>query len=1141
MGCVGCGNRGEATAMGRQDRENKKKKLFGKRREKVTVGEDDIYFGLQLGQVEELQARRREELNREGYTGGPLEVSSPTATFAHLFEDHEPATGPEFEEKFCRLHQQRQERVKSAAQEAGAELEDVFSLYDQEREVRPRAQDWSMPEFEAPEKIVEELVSNTFGKIRLDADEEPTREELSRQLMQQEEQAEQENAALRQMIDDVLAKETVVDVDAPLDTESIFGEVARARTQDTVEAELEQERAAELEEATEVSVEGPEVAAEADAEVAAGSEESDDLDAPSFVSGDAAVAAEVGAGAAAGSEESDDLDAPSFVSGDAAVAAEVGAGAAAGSEESEDLDVPSFVSGEAAVAAEAGAEAEVGSEESEDLDVPSFVSGDAAVVVEADAEAEDGSEESDDLDVPSFVSGDAAVAAVADAEVEVGSEESEDLDVPSFVSGDAAVAAEAGAEVAAAEMESSSEGWVDVPDIAVHAKPVSYVFRKRPVRSLELEDVDAMVLEAAQGFAQGLHSRRKSEEPEPDQTALQEPSEVTGQAEAAPETPVAESVPRPEKQREKINLFTDVEEEDEPFEPEEELPELEDYTAQEDVRSVAGELGKNIRTLLLRGMITAICTMVLLVFGFVTEYHLFGAQVPVLVYAVTALVFLLIGMAACATTLLNGLKGLVRLRANADSAIAAASVVILIQSVVLLFMQSELETGSVHLYSCLVTGGLLLNTLGKLTLVRRIRQNFRFVAASGEKHTVELVENAEIAAQLAKDCVAGQPVVAYQKRTGFFSHFLRNSYAQDCSEMTSQILAPLGFISSLVLFIVSMVISRNVGTGFTAFAAAMCICVPMANMLCVHLPVSRLCKLARENGGMLVGYEAVEKFSEVNAVMIDAADLFPRGAVEIKGIQTFGAQKIDRVLLDAAALMEQVGGPLSEVFTEVVQSRENVTPHVENIAYEDEAGIVGWVSGRRILIGNRTLLRHYNVPAPDVETDAGTGQTVYIAAGNEVVGALVLSYFVSGRKKQEMQRMTRNGIGMVVKTTDPCVTAEFIAEQFEIDIHAITVLAGPLVHTYQELTGKTEQESEAMLATREKATCMMRVITACVRERSNIALVRLLQNVSVILGFVLVAFLVCFSGLAQIGTLAMVIYQAFWVLILLLLPKLRRS
>ena len=97
-----------------------------------------------------------------------------------------------------------------------------------------------------------------------------------------------------------------------------------------------------------------------------------------------------------------------------------------------------------------------------------------------------------------------------------------------------------------------------------------------------------------------------------------------------------------------------------------------------------------------------------------------------------------------------------------------------------------------------------------------------------------------------KDCVAGIPVVAYQKKSKFFSNFLRNSYAQDCSELTSQVIAPLGFISSLVLFIVVIIISKNVGTGFTAFAASMCICVPMANMLCVHLPVSRLCKLARK-------------------------------------------------------------------------------------------------------------------------------------------------------------------------------------------------------------------------------------------------------------------------------------------------------
>ena len=39
-----------------------------------------------------------------------------------------------------------------------------------------------------------------------------------------------------------------------------------------------------------------------------------------------------------------------------------------------------------------------------------------------------------------------------------------------------------------------------------------------------------------------------------------------------------------------------------------------------------------------------------------------------------------------------------------------------------------------------------------------------------------------------------------------------------------------------------------------------------------------------------------------------------------------------------------------------------------------------------------------------------------------------------------------------------------------------------------------------MFATKGKATCMMRVITACVREKSNISIVRLLQNISIILG-----------------------------------------
>lgn len=1241
----------------------KKKKRFGKKnRQEVTAGEDDIYFGLKLKTVEEVKAQRREELNKEGYSGGPLQVSSPTSTFAHLFEDNGPDTSPEFEEKFRQLHRQRQERVKRAAQEAGEEVEDVFSLYEESKEAEPVYSDLKIPEPESPEKIVEELVSDTFRK-----QEQPTisakrnDDVIEHQLYEDDLQAEKQNAELRQLIDDVLAKETVVEVDPPLHTESIFGLVAKERTQDTVNAEIAgEEKQKEVSQPVEIEQEEIQEQSAKSIESVAQVGPEDELDVPDFVSYPSSKTTPVHE-TPEKEHAHQNTQTAEIVEESPVISEEQSTEVAAEPIQEE----PSQEHLSAEIQSE-GSEplSEEQTETTQEMKQPIEMS---EVVEEATDTVQNETSQEEQLsgDVPSEQPEEASQTELPQ-EPKAEGQDAESLERDSTTEADSqdVEQAESSPEeqqtVAAAEV-------MEEKDIDLVTKPVQYVFNKRPVRTFSIHGIGDVLAQEAKQFTQLLHPETmtqqeqaavpvepeavqvkedkpkvthpqgpvKNESVEPqkkedshkesarkpsgpriirtsrfqiiDKTNAGQPDEVSNIEHIEPQEPntpapsdsnmetdaveqksatpevednktssadqktkivnlqdikakkqqppidlnhmeqVPEYVPKKKKnifRREKINLFTDIEDEEEiiPEEAQAEQPELEDFTSKEDARSIAGELRKNIRTLFLRSVVTGICTAVLLIFGFFAEYHIFGADISPVAYAATSLVFLAIAIGACATTIFNGLKSLVKLRANADSAIAIATVVIAIQSVVLLFMQDALAAGEVHIYSALITGGLLLNTLGKLTMVRRIKQNFNFVVSSAEKNTVELIENAEIAAQMAKDCVAGIPVVAYQKKSKFFSNFLRNSYAQDCSELTSQIIAPLGFISSLVLFIVSMIISKNVGTGFTAFAASMCICVPMANMLCVHLPVSRLCKLARKNGGMLVGYEAVDKFADTNAIMIEADDLFPKGTVELKGIKTFGEQRIDKVLLDAASLMAQVGGPLSEVFLEVVKNHEDILPHVENVAYEDECGVIGWVSGRRILVGNRDLMNHYSVDVPAVQIDREHGhQLVYLAAGNEVVGAFVLAYHVSSEKKQEMQRMAKNGIGIIVKTTDPSVTAEFISQQFGIDSHAITVLSGPLVHTYNELTNKVEETSNAMFATKGKATCMMRVITACVREKSNISIVRLLQSVSIILGFVLVAFLVCFSGLKQISTLAMVIYEVFWLVVLLILPKIRRS
>ena len=69
---------------------------------------------------------------------------------------------------------------------------------------------------------------------------------------------------------------------------------------------------------------------------------------------------------------------------------------------------------------------------------------------------------------------------------------------------------------------------------------------------------------------------------------------------------------------------------------------------------------------------------------------------------------------------------------------------------------------------------------------------------------------------------------------------------------------------------------------------------------------------------------------------------------------------------------------------------------------------------------------------------------------------------------------------------------------------------------------------------------MMRILTACIRQKGNISLAIALQNIAVALGFVLVAFLACFSGLDQLTTPAMLLYQIFWILVILIVPRLRK-
>ncbi len=635
--------------------------------------------------------------------------------------------------------------------------------------------------------------------------------------------------------------------------------------------------------------------------------------------------------------------------------------------------------------------------------------------------------------------------------------------------------------------------------------------------------------------------------PEPVPSLAMDPEE--GEALESSFRPEEEDGTKPEKKK-SFSVFGNEEEDNDstdnlPGEPEE----LDDYQSPSDAPSIFHDLSANIRTLYLRLAVTGISFVILLISGVLRDYSSLlpeavrdwtGAQ-P---YIILNLVFLLTATAFSITPILNGLKGLVTFQANADSGVAVAYIAALIQNISLLFSVQSLQTGNLHLYSILVVMALFLNAAGKLSFARRIDRNFHFVASPDQKQAVQLFDDHNIALQMTSGCVMDAPVIAYQTKTNFLKQFLSLSYEPDPSEQSSQVAAPIGFVSSLILCIVTLILFKDIFSALTAFAAAACICVPFVNMLSVNLPVNRVSRIAARCGAMIVGYPAIDRFSGVNAVLVDAKELFPKGTVVLNAIKTFGGQRIDDAIVDATALMCAVGGPLSDLFDQIIKSRRDMLPKIDNTVYEDDKGVTGWVSGRRILVGSRKLMEAHSIEPPSRDYEEKyirTGKRiVYLASGGELVAMFVVSYNSDRRRAMELRRMEDNGISLIVRTCDPNITPALLAECFGLDKHSVRVLPERLGSIYTEMTASPQERSEAVMATKGRPTAMMRLLTACVRQRSNISIALALQNVAVILGLLLVAFLTCYSGLGQLTVTALMIYELFWAAAILIVPRLRK-
>lgn len=585
-----------------------------------------------------------------------------------------------------------------------------------------------------------------------------------------------------------------------------------------------------------------------------------------------------------------------------------------------------------------------------------------------------------------------------------------------------------------------------------------------------------------------------------------------------------------------VGIFSKDESDDNDTVKEENSKPVEDYTGEEDEKSILYELNHNIRKLFMRSLLSGIIAAVVVVLTIVTRIFpsAICSAVPFApaAYAILLFVLMAASLVLNRVAMLSGLSPLVHIKGNSDTAVAVAGAAGMVQIIVSFFCLGDLNGFHVNYYTVIPMLAFFANNVGKLYMVLRVKDNFKFVSSKGQKYASKIYNNESVAMQMMSGTAADRPIIAYQHKTEFPSNFLKISYAPDPSEDLASKLAPITTIASIIIAVMYGIVKLSFADALNAFALITAVSVPVATLLSVNAPVRKLCKTLLSYGSMLSGYPSVKQFCDSTAIMIDANELFPAESISLEGIKTFEDYSIDESLLCGIAILKEAQNPIANAFDSVVAETEETLPEVESVLYEDEIGLVGWIKSERILVGSRTLMEKYSVEVPNMEyeekyTSQGR-QVTYLSRAGRLVAMFVTRYTPDAQLKAEMQRAETNGISFLIRTTDYNVTNDLVAKLYDLFYRSIKVLPTGLGNVLREAEDTVEETSRSYLITNGKAASLARAVTGCVKIKHNISLSIIIQLIAVIFGLLVASTLSLYAGVQVMGSLEVLIYALFW-------------
>lgn len=602
---------------------------------------------------------------------------------------------------------------------------------------------------------------------------------------------------------------------------------------------------------------------------------------------------------------------------------------------------------------------------------------------------------------------------------------------------------------------------------------------------------------------------------------------------------------------------TEGEDYDEDEEDEDEVIDLDDENVITERLSRAGK-GLAGRLVIL-GLLTAATIIVALVYFFKID------SIPIVSELIKPDIFLyanltigILSFGACSSVITNGFSRLLKGKPDGDTLCAFAHIGALGAIIMYLAETNYLAMNRSFVYLIVSMLALCFNTVSKLCTVSAAKNNFRFVSGDSEKYYVEYTDG-EDAEQLSRGAVRGMPVTASMRKTEMLCDFIISTYCEDVSDRISRVMTPvilvLSVIGGAIGFFAETGVTSNIMNQWsfaaTVFSAVLCIGATFTGALIVMLPMLSASRKTNERRAAILGYSAVEDFSAVNSVLVEAKTLFPAGSVAIRNIWDYnkngtnGSQHvtIDEAIIYAASLAVNSDSILADPLFNMLNYKPALLKKVSNCVYESGLGVSGWIGSRRVLLGSRDHMKSHGIVVPDAKKESALNkkndEVVYLAIAGEVCMLFFVNLSANPQVKHHVRRLSKNGVSLVIKTVDGVLTEGVVSELFDIYAEDVRILPAEAHDLFDEHT-KYAGKGSAAVSCDGTFSSFASAINGAKSLNERIKMGCIMEIFGIGLGVLLVFIFALFRNYALLNGFWIALYNAVWLILTVAVQAIRR-